>query len=268
MPAGWRSPIYDFIAGRAVCHDGAAKPVHREKCIEEERERERESQVSSTSPLLPVFFCVFSIVEEKKRKKRTSISVPFLLLLLLLLLLLFQMDIAKKSAFLSYSFFPSSFFSYSSLDRADIEYSTEDLKIVRSSRISFEFLPPLPFPSRSSPLCLLSHSRGAIRSLSGRCLRFSAIARGEPVVLHLDRIRILLLSLSLSLFTLSRTASRSLFERGAFYPSVEKTFTHSRVCRIPARRVGYRRITRRRDNDRGKGEKGKKIQSSRANKVV
>lgn len=37
---------------------------------------------------------------------------------------------------------------------------------------------------------LLSHSRGAIRSLSGRCLRFSAIARGEPVVLHLDRIRI------------------------------------------------------------------------------
>ncbi|OAD55228.1 hypothetical protein WN48_04985 [Eufriesea mexicana] len=29
VPAGWRSPIYDFIAGRAVCH-GAAKPVHRE----------------------------------------------------------------------------------------------------------------------------------------------------------------------------------------------------------------------------------------------
>lgn len=38
-------------------------------------------------------------------------------------------------------------------------------------------------------LRLPSHSRGAIRSLSGRCLRFPAIARGEPVALHSDRIR-------------------------------------------------------------------------------
>lgn len=39
---------------------------------------------------------------------------------------------------------------------------------------------------------LPSHSRDAIRSLSGRCLRFPAIARGEPVALHSDRIQTVL----------------------------------------------------------------------------
>lgn len=39
---------------------------------------------------------------------------------------------------------------------------------------------------------LPSHSREAIRSLSGRCLRFPAIAWGEPVALHSDRIRTVL----------------------------------------------------------------------------
>lgn len=90
-----------------------------------------------------------------------------------------------------------------------------DSRIVRSLRISFGLFssPALQSLSSSSPpslflslslrflflslnlfdlSCLPSHSREAIRSLSGRCLRFPAIAWGEPVALHSDRIRTVL----------------------------------------------------------------------------
>lgn len=87
-------------------------------------------------------------------------------------------------------------------------------RIVRSLRISLGLFssPALESLSSSSPSlflslslrflflslnlfdlsCLPSHSREAIRSLSGRCLRFPAIAWGEPVALHSDRIRTVL----------------------------------------------------------------------------
>lgn len=71
-------------------------------------------------------------------------------------------------------------------------------------------------------------------------------------MLHLDRIRILL-SLSFTL-SLGPRLSRSVFERGAFYPSVEKTFTCVYI-RFPRDDIGELR-----DNDRGKG-KGKKENS-------
>lgn len=58
-----------------------------------------------------------------------------------------------------------------------------------SSALSPAFSFFLPAARPISPPLGLSHSRGAIRSLSGRCLRFPAIARGEPVALHSDRIR-------------------------------------------------------------------------------
>ena len=69
VPAGWRSPIYDFIAGRAVCHDGAAKPVHREKCIEEEREREREPSFEHEPIVARLFLRLLNRRGEKKKKK-------------------------------------------------------------------------------------------------------------------------------------------------------------------------------------------------------
>lgn len=71
-------------------------------------------------------------------------------------------------------------------------------------------------------------------------------------MLHLDRIRILL-SLSFTL-SLGPRLSRSVFERGAFYPSAEKTFTCVYI-RFPRDDIGELR-----DNDRGKG-KGKKENS-------
>ena len=118
VPAGWRSPIYDFIAGRAVCHDGAAKPVHREKCGNRERERERETKFRARAHCCPSFSPSSRSRRGEEKKRKRTISVP---ILLLLLLLLFQMDIAKKSAFLSYSFFSFPFIRPST----DIEYSTE-----------------------------------------------------------------------------------------------------------------------------------------------
>ena len=77
VPAGWRSPIYDFIAGRAVCHDGAAKPVHREKCIEEEREREREPSFEHEPIVARLFLRLLNRRGEKKKKKNVYFrSVP------------------------------------------------------------------------------------------------------------------------------------------------------------------------------------------------
>lgn len=209
VPAGWRSPIYDFIAGRAVCH-GAAKPVHRE-CRDQVRARAEDRPLLL---LLPPRHRRASRNERRRRVRRLFTTARIYLLR--------SIDISVVRHF--YIFF--SFFEKRTSRRGnDRRGATRDFFLVwpfnneiefdRDRRIVRYFADivgasgPLSlshslslFSSASLSLhpsrtfCLPSHSRRAVRSLSGRCLRFSAIARGEPVVLHLDLIRIVLLSFS------------------------------------------------------------------------